>query len=200
MKKTLLSMVIGSTLVISGCAGVSPGQDAMTTASTEEHHHAMSDAGDHGHHDSAIVNHHDMHQQQVHHGGAFGMGNTLAGEPGKESDVIRTITVTARDTMRFIHKPINVKNGETIKFVVTNKGVEIHEFVIATKDEHRIHGQIMANNPNMHHGPGGNAITIESGESGVLIWKFAQAPQIEAACNIKGHYEDGMFSPINVTD
>jgi len=193
-------MVIGSTLVISGCARFSPSHDAMMTGNSEEHHHEMSDAGGHGHHDHAIVNHHDMHQQQAHHGGAFGMGNTLAGEPGKESDVTRTITVTARDTMRFIHKPINVKNGETIKFVVTNKGVETHEFVIATKDEHRIHGQIMANNPNMHHGQGGNAITIESGESGVLIWKFAQAPQIEAACNVPGHYDDGMFSPIVVVD
>ena len=178
MKKILLGIIVSGALVISGCARFSPG---------------------HGHHDGATVDHHDM-QQPGHHGSALGMGSTLAGGPGKESDVSRTITVTARDSMRFIHQPINVKKGETIKFVVTNKGIETHEFAIGTKDEHRIHGQMMANNPNMHHGPGGNSITIESGESMVIIWKFAYAQQIEAACNIKGHYEDGMFSPINVVD
>lgn len=123
---------------------------------------------------------------------------SLAGMPGEEANVSRIIIVTADDSMQFTHEPFNIKDGETIKFVVTNKGAIAHEFAIGTKDEHTEHGQMMMANPNMHHGPGGNAITIKPGETLALIWAFENAWQVEVACNIPGHYQAGMHSPVNI--
>lgn len=146
-------------------------------------------------------NNHGAAQHGEGHGSHGGMhgghhGTSLAGKPGKESDVDRVINVEASDAMRFAHEPFNIKNGETIKFVITNKGAVPHEFAIGTKDEHMAHGQMMMNNPNMNHGPGGNAITIAPGKTEILIWAFEEAWEVEAACNIPGHYQAGMHSPV----
>jgi len=140
-----------------------------------------------------------MGQQKSMEGHAHSMGS-LAGEPGKNENISRVIKVTADDSMRFTHEAFNIKDGETIKFVVTNKGAVPHEFAIGTKDEHVDHGKMMMNNPNMHHGPGGNAVTVKPGETQELIWKFENAWQIEAACNIPGHYQAGMHSPVKIEE
>lgn len=125
---------------------------------------------------------------------------TLAGKPGNESQVSRIIHVTADDSMRFHHEPFDIKDGETIKFVVTNRGAIPHEFAIGTKDEHMDHGKMMMANPDMHHGPGGNAVTVKPNETLALIWTFENAWQIEVACNIPGHYQAGMHSEVRIQE
>ncbi len=140
-----------------------------------------------------------MGQQEGMNGHAHSM-ESLAGLPGKEEQVTRVIEVKADDSMRFIHEPFNIKDGETIKFLVENKGAMSHEFAIGTKDEHFDHGKMMMNNPTMHHGPGGNAITIKPGETQALIWTFENAWQIEVACNIPGHYQAGMHSSVKIDE
>ncbi len=166
---------------------------------------AIAGAGMPGHHHDeapATMMHDDESQQHMMEresmpGHDHAMGS-LTGKPGDEASVSRVIEVTADDTMHFTHEPLNIKDGETIKFVVANKGAIPHEFAIATKDEHMEHGQMMLNNPNMHHAPGGNVITIQPGETETLIWTFENAWQIEAACNIPGHYQAGMHSPVSI--
>ncbi|MFT6122688.1 MAG: putative cupredoxin-like copper-binding protein [Oleiphilaceae bacterium] len=169
----------------------------------KESHHDMKGS----HHDKK-ESHHNSEAKSSHHGGSKKhhqnmMGHdhamdTMTGAPGEEANVSRTIIITADDTMRFMHEPLNIKESETIKFIVTNKGAIAHEFAIATKDEHLEHGKMMMKNPAMHHGPGGNVVSIKPGETETLIWAFKGAMQIEAACNIPGHYEAGMHSPINI--
>lgn len=129
-------------------------------------------------------------------GGNHGHGSSKAGKPGQESEVDRTVKVEANDNMRFIHDPLLVSDGETIKFVITNTGAIAHEFSIGTKDEHKAHGKMMMANPEMHHGPGGASITVAPGETETLIWSFAKAGKVEAACNMPGHYQAGMHSPV----
>ena len=131
-----------------------------------------------------------MHGEHAHH------IESIAGTPGKERDVSRTVKVVANDSMKFIHPPLEVKDNETVKFVITNTGAVVHEFSIATKDEHTEHGKVMMQNPNMHHGPGGSSVTINPGETEELIWRFEEADQVEVACNIPGHYGAGMHSPV----
>lgn len=195
MNKLLLTAAVGAGLVTAGCASTEHAHE-----STGEGHHSMME----GHHEEMMEGHHKEmkggHEGMEGMGHAHGSEGSLAGEPGKKSKVSRTINVTADDSMRFTHAPFNIKDGETVKFVVTNKGAIPHEFAIGTKDEHTEHGKMMMNNPNMHHGPGGNAITIKPGETEELIWKFENAWQIEAACNIPGHYQAGMHSPVTVKD
>ncbi|UZE95317.1 cupredoxin domain-containing protein [Alkalimarinus alittae] len=170
---------------------------------------ALAGAGEagHGHDSPPKSSHHNgegsHHQQMMNHSGMVGHEHSmesLAGKPGVESDVTRTINVTADDSMQFTHEPFDIKDGETIKFVVTNNGAIPHEFSIGTKDEHMEHGEMMMANPNMHHGPGGNAITVKPGETLPLIWTFENAWEIEAACNIPGHYQAGMHSAVSIQE
>jgi len=180
-------MTSGTFLMVSGMALAGAGEagHGHDTQSKTSHH-----MGDNSHHQQ-MMNTESMSDH------AHSM-ESLAGKPGDKANVSRTITVTADDSMRFTHQPFNIKDGETIKFVVTNNGAIPHEFAIGTKDEHTEHGQMMMANPNMHHGPGGNAITIKPGETLPLIWAFENAWQVEVACNIPGHYQAGMHSPVNI--
>jgi uncharacterized cupredoxin-like copper-binding protein len=154
----------------------------------------------HGHHETKQVMHHDQeqnhHQQAMDHGDH---GASPAGMPGKASEVSRSIEVEATDAMKFNHAPIEINAGETIKFIVRNSGQIPHEFSIGTKSEHKSHGEMMMKNPSMHHGPNSATITVTPGETEVLIWRFGMASKVEAACNIAGHYQAGMHSPISIT-
>lgn len=127
-------------------------------------------------------------------------GPTLAGRPGTEAEVNRVIKVEANDSMRFVHEPIKVASGETIKFEITNTGKIKHEFSIGTKDEHKAHSKMMMANPDMFHGPGGASITLEPGKTETLIWHFEEAWEVQAACNMPGHYQAGMHSDVSFVD
>ena len=51
------------------------------------------------------------------------------------------------DTMRFSPEKIDVKQGETVRFVVANDGKTLHEFVIGTKKENVAHAAQMVKFP-----------------------------------------------------
>lgn len=196
MKARLILGIAGLVLGITSYAGPGPDQN-------HQNHHK-------NHHDTALQNHGEHankmgghrsnqghHSDSGHHGSH---GKSVSGKPGRESDVNRTIEVEANDSMRFIHEPIKIKAGETIKFIVKNTGVIDHEFSIGTKGEHKAHGKMMMDNPGMHHGPGGSSITIAPGKSETLIWHFENAADVQAACNIPGHYQAGMHSNIQISN
>ena len=63
----------------------------------------------------------------------------------------RTIEVSMLDTMKFSPDKIDVKVGDTVKFVVKNTGGQLHEFVIGTKKENEEHAALMVKFPNMEH-------------------------------------------------
>ena len=73
------------------------------------------------------------------HGGGHGASS---GEPGKASEVARTITVEMYDNY-YEPEEISVKPGETVRFVVENKGNLVHEFNIGTPDMHEAHQKEM---------------------------------------------------------
>lgn len=142
--------------------------------------------------------HHEQ-EEQGHHGGQA-MGDH--GMPGHAGDVDRTITVVARDT-KFDLKNVQVKAGETIRFVIKNKGGLVHEFTIGTHDQQKAHqaemqkmmdaGKLMAGKVvgKMGHGHGNSAL-VEPGKQGEVIWTFGKAQDLEFGCNVPGHYQSGM--------
>lgn len=69
------------------------------------------------------------------HGWAFG-------EPGKASQVTRTIMITMRDTS-YEPKSVMVRPGETIRFVLKNTGQLLHEFNLGTQEMHAKHQKEM---------------------------------------------------------
>ena len=140
------------------------------------------------------------------------------GSKGKESEINKVIQVNMYDNY-YEPSKIEIKEGETIKFVVINKGELVHEFNIATKKMHLKHQEEMMRlveneiilsdkidkqkmivmskkSPELSHSHS-NSVLLLPGERAVLIWKFTNSVKLEAACNVPGHYEAGMIAEIN---
>jgi uncharacterized cupredoxin-like copper-binding protein len=124
-----------------------------------------------------------------HKGVAHGATGTDGG-PGNPAEVSRVVRIEARDTA-FNVKQVQVKQGETVKFVVTNKGELKHEFSIAGAKEHAEHRAMMQQMPDMLHDDP-NVVTLMPGDTKELVWKFGKDTDIEFACDLPGHYEQGM--------
>ncbi len=122
------------------------------------------------------------------------------GRPGSADEVDRTINIAMRETddgaMLFEPNEFSFKQGETIRFNVTNKGELEHEFVIDTMKGNAKHKKAMAMMNMEHDDP--NSVRLDPGKSGEVIWKFANTGNFEFACLIPGHYESGMHGPIKV--
>jgi uncharacterized cupredoxin-like copper-binding protein len=101
------------------------------------------------------------------------------------------------DTMRFGPADINVKQGETIRFVIKNKGKVLHEMVLGTMDELREHGEMMKKHPGMEHDEPYMA-HVNPGGREEMIWQFTEAGEFHYACLIPGHFEAGMVGEIKV--
>jgi len=140
------------------------------------------------------------------------------GVKGNDAEVDKVITVLMYDNY---YEPnlIKVKKNETIKFLVQNKGELVHEFNIATKEMHLKHQpemmmmveheilladkidkkkmmEMSKKNPAMAHSHP-NSVLLSPGEKAELIWKFSNTVDIEAACNVPGHYDVGMIAKID---
>ena len=148
----------------------------------------------------------------------FASSMKMIGEKGKLLEVSRTIEIKMYDNY-YEPKEINIKKGETIKFIVHNYGELVHEFNIATKEMHikhqpemmkmveneilfadRIDMKKMKEMAKKDHSMGhthSNSVLLEPNQSAELIWKFSADTNLEAACNVPGHYESGMVANIN---
>mgnify|MGYP001190660419 CR=1 FL=1 len=143
----------------------------------------------------------------------------MIGAKGMASEVNRIIKVKMYDNY-YEPKVINIKKGETVKFVVENKGLLVHEFNIATIAMHKMHEpemlemmkkgillpnkidkkkmkQMSKKNQKMSHSHS-NSVLLEPNQNGVLIWKFTSKTDLYGGCNVPGHLEAGMISKINV--
>ena len=151
------------------------------------------------------------------HGGGHDHG-AASGEPGKASEASRTITVEMYDNY-YEPESIIVSPGETVRFVVENKGNLVHEFNIGTPEMHEGHqeemmmmvehgviqgGKLnhdmmsmdMGNGKTMKHDDP-NSVLLEPGQSKEVVWKFTEKGDIEFACNVPGHYQAGMYGDVN---
>ncbi|WP_207461363.1 cupredoxin domain-containing protein [Azospirillum sp. SYSU D00513] len=150
-------------------------------------------------------------------------GTDAVGKPAKASAAKRTIQVTMGDNF-FEPETIQVKAGETVRFVVKNSGQFLHEFNLGTAAMHAEHQEQMAmmvehgmltesginhKMMNMDHSkmPGmnhsmkhdhANSVLVEPGRTGELTWTFTKATALEFACNMPGHYESGMVGKLAV--
>ena len=149
----------------------------------------------------------------------FASSIKMIGEKGKLSEVNRTIEIKMYDNY-FEPNEIIIKKGETIKFIVINYGELVHEFNIATKEMHIKHqpemmkmveNQIlladkidkkkmkeMAKKDHSMAHSHSNSVLLEPNQSAELIWKFSSDKNLEAACNVPGHYEVGMVANIKI--
>ena len=140
------------------------------------------------------------------------------GQPAPASKATRTVEVTMTD-IAFSTRELDVKAGETVRFVLINKGHLLHEFNLghaATHAEHQQEmlkmqqgGQLTATGMNMagmdhaamghgmkHDDP--NSVLVEPGKTSELTWTFSQAKNLQFACNIPGHYQAGMVGTLKI--
>jgi uncharacterized cupredoxin-like copper-binding protein len=90
--------------------------------------------------------------------------------------------------------PPTVPAGTPVKFEITNKGKEVHEFVIEKTDQ--------ANTP-LTAEVGGKAIKSEieeitPGKTVTLEWTFTEPGVYQVACHREGHFESGMKTTLTV--
>lgn len=127
-----------------------------------------------------------------HAGHGHGIGE--AGDPAKSSRLIR---VEATDDMRFRPAAISVKPGETVTFVVVNKGKLKHEFMLGSTKDLKDHAAEMAKNPEMEHDDD-NVVSLEPGETKRLVWRFTRSGRVDFGCLVPGHYDGGMHGRISI--
>ena len=101
------------------------------------------------------------------------------------------------DKMRFEPASIQVKQGETVRFVVRNAGQIKHEMNLGTEKELLEHLEVMKKFPNMEHDEPWMA-HVPPGKTAEIVWKFNRPGNFEFACLIAGHYEAGMVGGIAV--
>ncbi len=178
MKNLLLTTAIAFTFTVPAHASGTHGgaHDAVKVEETEAH-----GADGHG----------DKHAAMM-----------MIGMPGDATKVDRTINVTMVETddgkMLLEGDDMTFEKGETIRFVIENKGEQEHEFVLDTVERNAAHKIEMAKMMMEHNDP--NRITLDAGASGEVIWTFANDGAFEAACLMPGHYESGMYRAVAVGD
>jgi uncharacterized cupredoxin-like copper-binding protein len=119
------------------------------------------------------------------------------GIAGDARAVSRTIEIRMSDQMRFEPDRIEVRQGETIRFVHKNAGKVKHEFVLGTKKELDEHAALMKKFPDMEHDEPYMA-HVDPNKSGEIAWTFNRAGDFDFACLIPGHYEAGMVGKVKV--
>lgn len=116
------------------------------------------------------------------------------GDPGKAT---RTINVDMNDKMRFTPASLEIKQGETVKFVVKNSGRIMHEFVLGTMSELKEHSALMQKFPGMEHAEPYMA-HVAPGKTETVTWRFTKAGNFNFGCLIPGHFEAGMVGNVAV--
>lgn len=154
---------------------------------------AAQAAGQHG---GAHETHgHGAAMQHQGHAGMEGHASP-AGEPGVAAQARRTIEV-AMTEFSFRPTPIEVMAGETVRFRVRNHGRIPHEMVVGDLGQLTAHAKSMRGQPDMAHDEP-NALTLEPGMAGELVWKFTRPGTFAYACLLPGHYEAGMTGQVIV--
>nr|WP_312433972.1 cupredoxin family protein [Achromobacter sp.] len=119
------------------------------------------------------------------------------GTPGDPARVTRTVEIDMNDAMRFSPATIDVKAGDTVRLSVRNSGKIRHELVLGTDADLQAHYAMMMKDPGMRHEEP-NAVSLEAGKSGQIVWRFDKAGTVSFGCLEPGHYAAGMKGSVSV--
>lgn len=146
------------------------------------------------------------------------------GHPAGAAEATRSVEIRMGE-MFYGPASLQVKAGETVRFVLKNEGILLHEFGLGSAAMHAEHQKQMArmleqglltptgmahrDHAHMGHGTdaGGhgmlqhddpNSVLVEPGKNAELTWTFTRAAELEFACNIPGHYQAGMTGRLRI--
>ena len=132
-----------------------------------------------------------------HAEGTYKVVQTDFGIAGLRKQVRRTIIIDMDDTMRFTPSHVEVEEGDTIRFVLRNTGKMLHEWVLGTPADLKVHADLMRRHPDMAHDDI-HMVHLDPGQSDEIVWHFNRRGQFAFACLIPGHYEAGMVGTVTV--
>ena len=146
-------------------------------------------------------------------------GTYTFGQPASAANATRTVEVDMTD-IAFTPKALQVKAGETVRFVLVNKGQLLHEFNLGHAAMHVEHQKEMLDmqqsgmltptgmsHAGMDHSAMGhgamkhddlNSVLVAPGKTAELIWTFTKTDNLEFACNVPGHYQAGMVGTVKI--
>ncbi|GEK13499.1 copper-resistant cuproprotein CopI [Aliivibrio fischeri] len=178
MKKTALAM--GLTLVAS-------------SAMAEMDHSKM----DHG---SMDMKNMDMSKMDMSKMDGMSMKDMNAvGMPATGMKPDKVVHVILSDDMKIsFTKEMNIESNDVVQFVIMNTGVIEHEFAIGNEAEQIEHREMMKKMPSGHAHDSGSAVTVKPGKAKQITWHFHGDKNVEFACNIPGHAEEGMVKKITL--
>jgi uncharacterized cupredoxin-like copper-binding protein len=129
---------------------------------------------------------------------ACGDTDDSATADGEAAD--RTVEIDMVDTA-FEPDTLEVRRGETVRFVFTNDGKLPHDAFIGDAEAQDDHEDDMRadDDSHGHEGESDDAVTVEPGDTGELTYTFEDEGTLEVGCHQEGHYESGMTVTIEVT-
>ncbi|MGH2400911.1 MAG: cupredoxin domain-containing protein [bacterium] len=107
-------------------------------------------------------------------------------------------TQTVRITMhhsRFLPAQFNVREGTTVRFVITNIDPIDHEFILGDEAVQQRHED--GSEPEHGHIPG--EVTVRAGMVAETTYTFSQTGRLLIGCHAPGHYAYGMKGSVTVT-
>ena len=137
----------------------------------------------------------------------------MMGQPGDPAKADRVVEVSMTE-MAFDPSNIEIMEGETITFVVSNDGEFVHEFNLGTEKMWQGHMDEMMKmmdtgmmtvdkidhdkmmEAGMMHDDA-NSVLLEPGETAKVTWTFGEKTELGFACNVPGHRESGMVGDIS---
>ena len=137
------------------------------------------------------------HGEKKHAAGAAKKEQKEWGIAGDAKAATRRVEVSMSDDMRFAPDKLEVRQGETVRFVLRNDGAVMHEFVLGTKKELAEHAALMIKFPTMEHDEPYMA-HVAPGKTGEIVWTFNRAGDFDFACLIAGHFQAGMVGKVKV--
>lgn len=147
---------------------------------------------------SMSVTGHGQHSGQADaNNAAATMEEQAFGRPGDPKKVSRTIKIGMSDSMHFSPEAIRVKQGQTVRFKVTNGGKLMHEMVIGTSKDLNEHAELMKKFPDMEHDEA-NMAHVAPGTTEDMVWQFTKAGDFSFGCLVPGHLDAGMKGTITV--
>jgi uncharacterized cupredoxin-like copper-binding protein len=135
------------------------------------------------------------------HGHADAAPAFSAGQPGDPKRPARIVLVTMRETAdgKMLYEPgrLDVRQGEQVRFVLTNAGALAHEFVLASSDDNAKHAEAMRANAGMAHDEP-NGRMLEPKAKAEIVWHFTRPGTFEFSCLIPGHRAAGITGIVTV--
>ncbi len=121
---------------------------------------------------------------------------------------VRTVSIDIQQ-LSFDRKIISVTAGETIRFVIRNRGDRPHDFTLGTPQVQKarrvqlILGLVEAKLQKQNTLPvswpdAPTAVVVTPGETKEILWQFNRSRDVEFGCNIPLHYEPEMKGIVSI--